>query len=75
MRVNSNLHRQVMVAGSFLPRIFDEADENKQVAGSLPAAVEGVSVIARTRKSRRFFRRKNKKQVFTETFKYFAKWA
>jgi hypothetical protein len=29
-----------MVAGSFLPRIFDEADENKQVAVSLPAAVE-----------------------------------
>jgi hypothetical protein len=28
-----------MVAGSFLPRIFDEADENKQVAGLLWAAV------------------------------------
>jgi hypothetical protein len=64
-----------MVAGSFPPRISDEAVKTNKLPLRSRLRYRGVPVVLRARKRSRFFQRKNKKQVFTETFKYFAKWA
>jgi len=64
-----------MVAGNFLPAFLMKQMKTNKLPVRSRLRWKAFRSFARTRKSRRFFRRKNKKQVSTETFKYFAKWA
>jgi len=62
-----------MVAGNFLPAFLMKQMKTNKLPVCSGLRYRSVPVIARAFKRRRFFCRRNKKQVFTETFKYFAK--
>jgi hypothetical protein len=64
-----------MVAGNILPSISEETDENKQLAGFRLAAVSKNSSHYLSAPARQIIRQRNKKEGFTETFKYFKKWS
>jgi len=64
-----------MVGRNFLPAFLMKQMKTNKLPVRSRLRCRSVSVIARGLKRSRFFRPSNKKQVFTETFKYFAKWA
>jgi hypothetical protein len=64
-----------MVAGNFLPAFLMNQMKTNKLRFAPSCGTEAFRVAARGLKRVLIFLQRNKKQGFTETFKYFAKWA
>jgi hypothetical protein len=64
-----------MIAGNFLPPFLMNRVKTNKLRFALGGGTEAFRGVARGLKRVLIFLQRNKKQGFTETFKYFAKWA